>query len=93
MACARRCLSGLGIVLGISGCHELFALDGVRLKQSGTTMLFESSDDGTDWMTMHTIASMPFDVTGAQVAIFAGTFTSVADPGRARLDTFRMECP
>lgn len=62
----------------------------LRHERRGDQVVFETSGDGTTWVARRTVAR-PFALTSLLVELGAGTASSVATPGQAVFDNFRME--
>jgi hypothetical protein len=62
----------------------------LRHDRRGDQVVFETSGDGATWVARHAV-ERPFAVTSLLVELGAGTVSSVASPGQAVFDNFRME--
>lgn len=62
----------------------------LRHDPRGDQVLFETSGDGATWAVRRTL-TRPFAITSLFVELGAGTASSLATPGRAVFDNFRME--
>jgi hypothetical protein len=60
----------------------------IKLLQSSTNILFQTSPDGATWTTRRTVANPSFGVTALKPFFLAGTTGSVASPGTAVFDNF-----
>jgi hypothetical protein len=62
----------------------------LRHERRSDQVFFETSGDGAAWVTRRALAR-PFALTSLLVELNAGTASSVAAPGAALFDNFRME--
>ncbi len=64
----------------------------LRIRESGGTIFFDTSTNGTSWTNRASIVGVPFAVTALYVEIVAGC-GNVASPGSFKLDEFNVILP
>jgi hypothetical protein len=74
-----------------SSDFDILAMRYWRLRHDAgaTTVTFETSSDDQTW-TAHRELAPAFALTSVVVTLEAGTYTTVASPGAAKFDNFRM---
>ena len=64
----------------------------IRHDPADDRILFETSDDGVDWVQRGFITRR-IDITAVKIELIAGTTGSLSDPGAIEFDNFRLAAP
>jgi hypothetical protein len=81
-----------GVNSDISLPYDVAAYHYLRLVFSGGSASWQTSPDAVTWSTPRTKV-MDVSLSQAHVVVFAGTYTSIANPGAPRVDNVVVECP